>query len=677
MPFHPPPSPHASEIARPLSHFVVLVKDGARPTGEDVAALLGQRKLVSIQRSMGGERLDTITYDLHVELFGARVRENYRLYGAAQNLIVEVRQIDRLFGQLTWLNVLAVGRVSMQTTTISGEETYRFTARFEPDMVGDPVSHYFVWRLDEGDFHETQVDGDIVFNPIVDDLVVGNMSVQLGENDAGVFVDPESVRTRPAQDLQQDVPRKWTIAEAVHYLCWNLNRNELWVTNPTLEEVQNAFSEFPSNEDFRNVRIPIGTPSLAAALDLLLTPFGYSWTLKHSLNSEDPEAESSTEFVFIRRGYGPAMDLWLQSLGARNNQFETMIHEARLEQSTARTVNTVTTLGDRPLREGTFRLLPAWTTEQEEIPGTPVVLMNFQRSKLTPATENVGRKWVANEAGDYIDLRGDSEYGGHLDLAPLLGPLTTIKRRKFEPCLSLIPKNDGDEDLESLGYWLEYSEVAEPEEADWKRFKTAQPFSILEKEMGIYFTGDLPPVELWNILHGVSPAGAGGQERRIPHLRITACVRGDQRMIGFADRRDASPSAASQQLVLDLREKFPDRARPEDAGELTSRFVNHDPPVPADEIDPEEDLQNWAERVQEQYEPGTVSASFVLDAADYTGWEIGDVIRRIRGREIELDGLSIDSDQTRYPQIIGINWLFDGEQRMELLTETYRNESLV
>lgn len=669
----PPPNPNPNNLTRDAARFGVLVgpEDGTRPTADQV--YFRSWEPVSILRAAGAERVDTITLRKDLKLLLERIEDVTVV--AEHGRFFEVRRFDERTGRSA--EVLGCGKLAIDKKQIDREsETMEVVARFDGYMLGTPLLYYPTWSTSGLELSAARVDDDLIFNPEIDGRIEGNLSSVRGLNGEGYFLDPESMRTAASRDWSLQTRNTWTLADAVFSLCWLLNANETYVQNPTLSECLAAFGNF-SADHLRNARIKLGTRNLGEALDQLLKPLGYWWWLDHRLDPADPDAASTSHLVFFERGYGVLTHVWLQRIGDDMNNVETELSDLGIERDNVSMANKIHVLSDFKRWEGTFALLPGWREAQESAPGTPVDLQNFKRKGLHPDILNVGRKWVFNEAGDYIgnsfSYAEDSEnyYQTPGDLTNLLGQFYNVHRRKFERALTTaIPseEEEDDEQQESMGYFLEWSPVGNPTAADWQRAKW--PFSVLEKEMGIYFTGDTPPAELWQILH---------DEGRLPDLRITASILDDRRLEQVAQRRIASPNADEIPLVIVADKKFSRRSRPADAEDLTSKFLADNQVPPADEIDPTSDMLAYALRVRNVFDSAMLGTVLKLAGADFSGYEIGQLVQAVLPRDIDLNStIPIPGgEDARYPQIIGINYSLDKEQRMELLTETFRNETLV
>lgn len=71
----------------------------------------------------------------------------------------------------------------------------------------------------------------------------------------------------------------------------------------------------------------------------------------------------------------------------------------------------------------------------------------------------------------------------------------------------------------------------------------------------------------------------------------------------------------------------------------------------ADERDDTDEIQAYAEAIRDQNHHAEVDAEFRLPGW-HLAYEIGDLLTRINGREINLDAASATSATHRYPQIV-------------------------
>ncbi|OGT59908.1 MAG: hypothetical protein A3E01_10720 [Gammaproteobacteria bacterium RIFCSPHIGHO2_12_FULL_63_22] len=645
MPSSPPRRRNAT-VTRPISQFVVLLGDaaGAAPTVDDETDDL---TVLEISHTAGGGRIDSAR--LRYDLAKAEVRLVDTTVPVGHNRQVEIRRLDD-DGEPTI--VAFWGVIAAQQQGIGKDhETVELDVRVDKYLFGGPLVDIPFWEPIAADF--INAERPCVFNPEIDDETQANQSskLQYGGNGADdeksfhIFLDPESIRTAPARDLQDATAATWTLAEAIMTLCWHLNPDETDIKNPQrtelLDELAGVGPAF-----LRNQALEYGR-HLPELLDDLLRPWGCSWYLAHTLNAAD---ERETKIRFYQRGQGDLVSLKLQRPGEQIDATKTNIADLSVNYNIVELANKIIILGDFIEREFTQELVRGWPTADDSLD-----LFELERGLPTAAAKPFAfRKWVLNEAGDYNDTR--AEITEHFDLESILEPPTLIRRRKFLKCLS---KHADTEEAESNGVRLDWwdqdvagaTSAADPADPGWQKVKW--PFSVLEKECGILFEGPTPPEPLHSL-------GAAAR------LRVTATVIGDRRVKGEATRRDESPNGRDLTLVLDVKDKFHSRAI-----DGTSIF---DGQAEADIADDWTAAQTYAEKIRDLEDCATVSTQVTLDACDHAEYTIGKLIEKVDGRNLILDANKPQSGTPRRLQIIGLVFKLDGQQRTELLLETYEPE---
>jgi hypothetical protein len=517
-----------------------------------------------------------------------------------------------------------------------------------------------------------------VFNPEVDGRIEGNRSRRSDERHGPdvdgfhpwYFLLPESTTTETSREFQDQDRTKWTLAEAVHRLCWSCNPDERWIKNPGILELQDVFGF--SDDDVKNVRVDYGQ-YLPECLDQLLYPLGYSWRLRYAL---DDGGERVTTLHFFRRGQGQAIELRLQRLGEQFDFRRTDLDRLGISTQLAALANKVTVRGGFPRIEATFGLLPGWPGSEDDHdladlePGEPGAQQHPE----------VFRKWILNEAGDYRNDRDPppgnpainfwtqdlhhnltgQEFGDEL--------VFCHRRRRLYPCLSQVENEQGV--LHSREYVVEYWDRDQPDavtphvDSDPGWTPVAEPFSVLEQEAGILF--HRVPHDLVYLFRELT-SGPCPDLNEVPHpglfLRITACVEADRRLERSRTSQH-SPQGETIELVLDLPDKFQLHRR-----SSFSIFQNRS--TRAAEIDDRTALEEYVARVVEVEDAASVSCTIGLPGVDHADLEVSQVLEKISGREIALRATPIGGAE-RPLQIVGVRLFLEGEQRTELVLEQDR-----
>ncbi|QDU03152.1 hypothetical protein V6x_28640 [Gimesia chilikensis] len=638
---------------RKAVEYVILLgpTDGSKPGPADQVDYL---LLESVKRSRGSDRVDAIvcTYDLSKK---GRLIDTTTPQG--HNRILEVRAYDRE-GNLSILK--AWGAVTQQGQAINDSNEYvTLIARQEPWLFGEPIYDYMQWDTQE------RITADLVFQPIIDDITENNRAEPtVGTNsDPPVFyiIDPESVRTSDAEAFQQATAVRWTLAEAVYYLFQLAGSNQYY-EYPTIEDLRGIFDE---DLELSDVRIPMGT-TLPEALDILIQPYGYFWFVR-SIVGIDESAKHYIEFA--QRGSGNEVSVYLQRPGAQIDNLQTNLSEFRANYNIGDLANRIVAQTSPIELEATFELYKGWSEDDDAL-DIQQLKKGGDNNSLYESKRDVGRKWVLNEARDYDTLRDDITEHAASELAIQLGEdedtVENYKRRRFKECFSLDP------DQESNGIIVEWlnADLADDDNPDGKWERVEWPFSVLNKECGIYFEGALPPDELWTLINE-DPSKA--------RVRVTAVVEGDKRRVVTIDRQESSPNGADITMFLDMSSRYHWRVI-ELLGTIPTSnkiqvstikdkvdFTNND-------IDDRTRLQTFAEEIQGVEDVTLLSCSLYLDGVDFPEYEIGKLIDKVDGRNLDLNAKNPEQSEKRLPQIVGINEYFNSEQKTELLLESFKEE---
>lgn len=669
-----PPRSRNASITRPTSRYVVWLgpENGDAPTASDEADYLSVLKIAT---TSGGSRVDTITLRYDLAKAGKRLVDT--TVPIKYKRQIEIRRLDA-DGEPTI--VAAWGFIASQTQILDqSTEALTIEARLDRHAFGVPLTTVPFNDPDELN-QSLDVDTAWIFNPDIDDKIEPNRSNTQAEEDYGehfFFLDPESVRTDSAIEQQGAARYPWTLTEAVMTLCWHLNRDEEWIANPKREELQQIFDDADEEEEsgykpeaeqlIRNHRMTVGK-FLPECLDDLLRPYGFGWYLEHKLDDQTPKVRQ-TSFKFYKRGTGPKVSLRLQRPGETIDATKTNVGNLTIDYNVVELANRITVKGHAVQREGTFPLLLGWPTDENDID-----LAALERGQPdADAHPHAYRKFVLNEAGDYNDINDLQTLVDPLDLSDLFDEAFIKRRRKLLPCISTHPHADDPDSYRIYVQW--WDETAEDAAtADWEILgwqppaddpgwtKVKTPFSVLEKEAGILFESPLPPEELHALI--TDP------DRNKLFLRVTATLEGDSRISHTVERRTSSPNGRDLELVLDMPNKFFDR-RLMRIGPLASVLNGAPRTGDPDEKDDTNKIEQYAEEVQKTEDCAEVSVSVTLDGCDHPEYAIGKLIDKVDGRNLSLDANKPDEGEPRRLQIVGITHHLDGQQRTELLLETF------
>ncbi len=639
-----PASPY-SRTSQPATQFQVwlglLFSD---PPGTPPFEWVPEFYPVTSHLTANGRRDDVITIQVKEPERIMDLKSGLMLNGKSlMQRQIQIRALDE-DGEPTIL--VAWGMISRMPILVDGSsEIYSIEARIGDEHFGHRFDGYPIFDP----LRSLRVDVMMAmqFNPEIDGIIEPNMSDKTDdETEFHYVLHPESIRTAASRELQAQTASLWHLSEAVHALCFWLNPDENFITNPTMEDLTAAFAA--RNDMLKNVTIPLGT-SLPDALDILLLPLEYGWHLVHSLNDDD---ETVTTIRFYQRGIGRKRILQMQRPGETRDITKTQVITFDAMASIIDLTNRVVCYGAIERREITISLEKAWSNSYDTKP----LYQLRDKSDFAIAHPEVGRKWVVDLAGDYIGLR--PELSVVADLTGIFTEELVVKRRKFERCLT---QHQDADDRESNGYYVDWYNEHAPgavspglrDDPGWQRIKW--PFSVLEKEAGIVFDGETPPPQLWSIIYGGHPEKA--------RVRITATLVGDKRVKGDAVRLESSKHSLDIPLTLDVSDKFQD-SRVDDSLNYGSIFYGD----PTDARDDTTAIQTYAETIRTAEDALRLDTSIPLEGCNHPEYQIGDVLPLIKGRNLPLDLAT-----NRYPQIVGIVHHFQSQQ-VELLLESFRKE---
>ena len=635
------PASPVKSLSQKAAKLIVLLgpTDGTPPSLEDeVDWLIPQQMSITA----GSSRDDVMSFAVDLAKLEERLVDTTAPVALQRQ--IELRTLDDNGDPNT---VLGWGFLAKNPQSINAQaESTSFEARIANFHFGKRLTSYPVWRPVAEELLEVM--RPLVFNPEIDEKIEPNKSSTVNLTNFWAFVvDPESLRTTASQTYQEQTASLWTISDAVLALCWWLNEDETYITNPTYAELQ---EQFAARDDLlKNVEIPMGS-FLPEALDALLTPFEYGWHLVHKVSGDDIR---ETTIRFFARGEGVKRQVLLQRPGELRDIKKTNVAELDAVYDIFELANIIEVHGGFLKRESTFELKMAWDPEYD----TQDITDLSKGEAFYEEHPSVGRKFVLNEAGDYIGLRPEITEPFSLDF--LFPEPQQTRRRRFQRCLSQHPDAD---DLESNGYRVDWYDAAqddavdpdEPSDPGWVR--VTWPFSVLEKECGILFEGTTPPGPLWDLMTDPDQV----------RVRITATVVGDQRLKGIATKRDSSPNAQDVPLVLDLQDRF-QFSKVDEESIFTGR-----PSIARDDTTA---IQTYAESVRDIEDACHIHCSVTLEGIAHPQYSIGNLIDNVKGRNLTLNAFNPSGGaNTRNPQIVGFVWHLAGNQRLELLLDSFERE---
>lgn len=611
-------------------------------------------QLALIMRSAGGRQLDVAEIAYSLAKTGERLVDLETPTEFSRKVQVRLRRDDDEIAPV----LLFSGELATQAIKISKAEGERvhLQARVEPWHFGEPLLGPHV-----GDqAGDVQVpDAPIRFNPLIDGEIKFNRSTALNsdeepaegepDNRYWLWLDPESVRTPEAIHYAQDDEDagEWTLAQAVHALCWAANPDEPMISNPTLSECAMAFADAP---EVKNIELPRGK-YLPELLDALLQPFGYSWFLSPGFTNEEEDTEADyigTNYLrFFKLGAGPETEVFLQRPGEELDGALSHVADLNVTWNIADVANVIVGQGSQKEIELTVELYRAWPEADDSLTADDLIRVDGAADddaaiySLFKEKRNVWRKWVLNEAGDYCMTRNGVApiLNTPFDLTEILGPASVPKRRKFGRRLGK------DVDGDRLPPYIEYRDPAVAEDDDpgaWKpldsdALQIQERPEILDRECGIYFGGSKPPAALIEL----------GEDAR---LRITATIKADDRLTYESPRAAISPNGNEIRLVVDLSDRFHFRQFCTVA-EFASQFAaDTDDTAEADDTAA---LEAFCDALRDVEQAARLNCDFTLFGI-HSQYAIGQLVTKVDGRNIQLNRNASDSPTKLYPQITGI-----------------------
>lgn len=467
---------------------------------------------------------------------------------------------------------------------------------------------------------------EAVFNPTVDGKVVGNRSSSRKRNDGNdsfLWVTPAAVQSAEGKTQSGHADAaQWTLKEAVLAMCWQCNPDETFIANPLRADLAILDNAPP----LRDSRLPVGK-TLETYLDSLCQPLSILWHVEYDTGGTLWVKNKPTIRFFVK-GIGPQKKVYFQAPGSVLDLSQANCNDYRVTRRIGDSVNSVHVLGSRIELECTFPLQRGWSAADDSL--TAAELDRSDRSSKFKDKPDVWRLWVANEAGDYTDVRVGMDVPdleAEFDIGSTGSGNNYIPhRRNITDPISF--KSQAKHEKQSL--CVEYSDDGG---ATWQEISDAfGEVSLFEDQIAIYFEDDQPPKAL---------IAAGGQAK----LRLTGVITGDNRLTGFASRPSFATNGRDVPLVIDQMQKFQYRKKLT-TGPYASVF-----PGPADEIDDSAAIVDYAINLRNKSVAAEVSCEVKLPGI-HLSYRLGDTLSEINGRAIDLNGYPAGSGLSLLPQVV-------------------------
>ena len=505
-------------------------------------------------------------------------------------------------------------------------ESLTATSQLRPYHFGVPVTGYRVW--DPIDSNHKTIADHVVFNPTIDEQTVFNRSNKVRSEAGGdgfsgyLWAHPELADAADGQTYQGQTRNEWTLYEAVQALCELLNPDEEFIDRPITVDLD-VLNDAPP---VRNVTIEMGT-YLPAALDKILIPLGYN----HWIDYTQPKPQ----ILFFKIGDGEEKELLYPEVDAVLNLAEANTNQIVVNNSIGDSFNEVTVYGDFEEAEITINLYPAWPSTADAIDEDSLGKDGSEYA----ANVTAWRMWIANEAGD---LDPAVSRLGQTPTVPDFGDIFVIatphRRVMGEPLTYQTQDDVADNRQQRRPIVVQYSTDSG---SNWLAAEDSWTIKLCPDQIGIYFDGKAIPSELYQ---------AGSSAR----VRVTGTIKGDYRVRGYAARQAWAVNARTNALVLFMPEKFQKRFR-HTSGSYASLLTGA-----SDTRDDGTEAADYAEKIRDQNHYAEIDCEFRLP-----GWhieyKIGDLITKVAGREISVDGAPDTAPVRRYVQIV--------ERRFELSRE--------
>jgi hypothetical protein len=588
-----------------------------------------------VYHSAGGGQPDTAVFELHDTW---HQREEPLQDIDPRSFIGAIAEITRVSENIQQEKVIHFGPVTAVHLARQQDGEYLvMISRFNDAMMGNIVRGPTYLRDHNNAKTATLFIGEpLIFNPAVDGRAVPNMSTRgiTGKSHLALVHPDQLPRSSLTANNWEQVLRSTDrvryayLPDIVRYLCWTLNEEQTYVLNPLNVHLDTVLAGFEAPV---NKEIYLGS-TLPEALDELLQPYGIIWHVQYDT--------LGTRRMWLRSHAHPAgtgtirVQRYREPVDQERDNVPSFHFSYDAEH---RTANNIWILGSRPVKEVTFNLTPAWDQTYDALPLETLAEGSVER-QLDSTLDRVWREFVANETGEYNGLRDNHAFLGPQLLDAVFGEKAWIRRRR--PMLACITSANDGMPVGNGGIVLEYYDYDVNEWLIIDRLENAG-FQPLEGEIGIRFTNDLPPQQLYD------------QGTDYTRLRVTASFEGDSR-IWVRSRTDHTTS-----LIPDRRAVWLDMEGRYHAREITehSRFDGEEG-WRQTEIDDTVEMGRLSDQVLVQWDQAMVDGSLTLEGVDWIA-DLGGVILGLGDRLVPLNAKSEASGVWRYPLVTAVHYNFD------------------
>ena len=536
--------PPGAGLRGDLAKYAVLLGD----TSGNMPTAISDRvpyKLLAIHRPLNGRQFNRIEVQVPLERIGLRYQD-ITAVPVEHNRLLEVRLIETggaIGPCLCW------GRIAAQGATLDDKrEQLTMSARITGPLVGGILTTVPMW--DETVPAAVDVAADIVFNPTVDNGVggrkqaTGNRSTKTEATDGWYyFASPGSFKSSGARDEHSpEAVESWLLSQAIETLCWTLNPDEDFVTNPAAADLTGLDTD---DTLLVNAKIKRGA-NLFEALDALLLPFSIGW----HLTFEGDIGSVVTKLAFFRYGEGPHKSIPAGRIGDPRTLSSSLISDVRTEYDIDSIRNVLIGESARKRVEVTVSLFGGWASTHDTISWED--FDNEDDHQPDGKLRDVGRLWLMGEDGGLTDMRNGAP-GNVVPTWDDITPAPLVTRRTMQKCLTL---DTNGEPIGHDGFHLTWTDRESNErEFDWS-------FRVLKDRIGIYIDGQIAR-ELWDAFKA---------DPNVFALKLTGTVELDGTQQFEAVRRAESPSGVDSPQLLTLGGKF-SQDMLQETGALASRFA--------------------------------------------------------------------------------------------------------
>ncbi len=548
--------------------------------------------------------------------------------------------------------------------------------------------------------------GDVVFNPVIDNVTIPNMYGGLYPEEGREVSPPEYIdpMTFPKRLYGQpiDIYRRWspaigywTITDALFFAleaCLEANGCQ-FILPPDSEAIKKMMDPTEAGvERLEELTVDLTDP-IPTILDKILSGTEYTWYIDYDF---DPKPR----ITFISRAYPvKTFDMFMPRYGesVHSETARAAVKSYSFQYDLANeSANTIATIYGPLRREVSIPLYPAWFKEYDDARVSDLVKVDSE-GDMSPELAHVWRDWVANETGDYttrISERGvypqqardillaAFKKGMEDSRAWATDPETDkdfverypYSRLPFEPCLT--QGSDGSSVGDPTGgVVVEF--FIHGESTQWmpieELFASAFSISVLRTECGIRFSSTEKPLEVLMAMR----SRLGADWARKFWLRATGTINFGN--VLYAEKKLIWDKGET--WLLNRKKIVVDRARKYQYSELDATSIFNHRVYTAKTLraatSDETDLA-WAfcDHAAVTYSPAKCSGSMTLEGVDLDTNPLGVCISGFKPRNVDLStsppALNAQLPAGgRWPLVIGVEYNVQA-QETNLILDTYR-----